>query len=120
MSHINNDVMAKFNGEIVSKFEKSTPYEDDGNVGGLNVTPYLITPLLPFKVSLVMESCVTSMLNPKIWVVELVTLNILTLTKKSLTSTKTFHKVNKTWAHYEHNKCGLPTLNLLSTPQTMG
>ncbi len=63
MSHINDDVMTKLNGEIFSKFEKSTPYEDDGNVGGLNVTPYLITPLIPFKISLVKQSKQTNNLN---------------------------------------------------------
>ncbi len=56
ISHINDDVMTKLNGDIVSKFEKSPPYEDDGNAGGLNVTPYLITPLIPFKISFIKQS----------------------------------------------------------------
>jgi hypothetical protein len=56
MFHINDDMMTKLNGEIVSKFEKSPPYEDDGNVGDLNVTTYLITPLIPFKISFIKQS----------------------------------------------------------------
>jgi len=68
--------VTKFDGEPIFEFEESPPplppplNEDDGNVGGLNFTPYLPNPLVPLKVSLIMESCVTFMvnLNPKLGV----------------------------------------------------
>jgi hypothetical protein len=37
--------------------------------------------------------------------------------KRPFLSTKMFHKFNKTWAQYEHNKCGLSSINLISPPQ---
>jgi hypothetical protein len=55
MSH-NNDVMDWI--KLVSKLKyKESLSNDDGNVGGLNHTPHLVTPLLLFKISLVTKSC---------------------------------------------------------------
>ncbi len=34
---------------------------------------------------------------------------------------KTFHKTNNTWAHYEHDKSGIPIINpILAQHQIMG
>jgi hypothetical protein len=51
-------------GEIfVSKSEKSPPNDYEGGVGGLNYTLHLVKPLIIMSLSL--ESCVTSVMNPK-------------------------------------------------------
>jgi hypothetical protein len=62
MSH-NNGGVTNF-GEIFVSKSKESPLDDgEGGVGGLNYTPCLMKPLI--KVSLSLESCVTSMMNPK-------------------------------------------------------
>jgi hypothetical protein len=52
-----NSVATKFNGEPIFKSKKSV-LDDDG-VGGLSITPHLLNPLVPLKVSFIVESCVT-------------------------------------------------------------
>ncbi len=37
---------------------------------------------------------------------------------KTPTPTKMFRKANITWAHYEHNKCGILAINMTSPPHT--
>jgi len=55
ISH-NNDVMDWI--KLVSKLKyKESLSNDDGNVGGLNHMPHLVTLLLLFKMSLVTKSC---------------------------------------------------------------
>jgi hypothetical protein len=62
MSHNNGGVTNL--GEIfVSEFKESPLDDGEGGVGGLNYTPRLVKPLM--IVSLSLESCVTSMMNPK-------------------------------------------------------
>ncbi len=58
MSH-NNGVVTKFKGELVFKFKESPLDVNDGNVGGQNLTPHLINPLVPLKISFILISCVT-------------------------------------------------------------
>ncbi len=48
---------------FVSKFEESPPDDDEGGLGGLNCTFCLVKPLVTMSLSL--ESCVTSVMNPK-------------------------------------------------------
>jgi len=62
MSH-NSNVVIKFSGELGSKYKESPPNDDEGGVGGLNNTPYLMKPLVIMSLSL--ESYVTSMMNQK-------------------------------------------------------
>jgi hypothetical protein len=106
--------------EHVSKFEKPPSNENVGNVGGSNLTPCLIKPLLYVELFFVLKSCVSSMMNcnqeSKVtnlnlklgcWTCGL----ILTLIQGTYIY-KTFHKANKTQAHCEHNKNGLPAINL--------
>ncbi len=49
--------------KIILKFEESPLDNDEGGVGGLNRTSRLMKPLVIMSLSL--ESCVTSMMNPK-------------------------------------------------------
>ncbi len=60
----NNSEMTKLGDELVFKSKKSPPNGNDGNVGGLNFTPRLVNPLVPLKLSLIMESCAIFMVNP--------------------------------------------------------
>jgi hypothetical protein len=57
-----NSVATKFNGEPIFKSKESS-LDDDG-VGGLSITPHLLNPLIPFKISLIVESCVTFVVHP--------------------------------------------------------
>jgi len=57
-------VATKFNGEFIYKSKESI-LDDDG-VSGLNITPHLLNPLVPFKISLIVESCVTFVVHPSL------------------------------------------------------
>jgi hypothetical protein len=59
----NNGVVTKLDGEPICKFEEFPSYENDDNVCGLNFTPHLINPPVHLKISFVMESYVTFMVN---------------------------------------------------------
>jgi hypothetical protein len=56
-------VVIKLGGELGFEYEKSPPNDDEGGVGGLNLTPCLMKSLEIMSLSF--ESCVTSMMNPK-------------------------------------------------------
>ncbi len=62
MSH-NNGGETNFGKIIIFKFEESPLDDDEGGVGRLNRTFRLMKPLVIMSLSL--ESCVTSMMNPK-------------------------------------------------------
>lgn len=64
MSH-NNGVVTKFKGELVFKFKfrEFPPNVNDGSAGGQNLAPHLINPLVPLKISLILTSCVTSVVT---------------------------------------------------------
>jgi hypothetical protein len=63
MSH-NNGGVIKFEKKSISDFENFLSTDDDeGGVGGLNCTPYPMKPLVIMSLSL--DSCVTSVMNPK-------------------------------------------------------
>ncbi len=44
MSH-NSGVVIKLGGELGSEYEESPPNDDEGGVGGLNLTPWLMKSL---------------------------------------------------------------------------
>jgi hypothetical protein len=52
----NNGVVTKLDGEPICEF-------DDGSVCGLNFTHHLVNPLVHLKISFVIESYVTFMVN---------------------------------------------------------
>jgi hypothetical protein len=60
----NSNAMIKLDGALVFEFEESPQNEIDGRVGGLNLTPHQVNQLVPFKMSLVIKFCVTSMVTP--------------------------------------------------------
>jgi hypothetical protein len=62
MSH-NNGGVTNLGKKVVSKSKESPLDDDEGGVGGLNHTPHMVKPLIIVSPSL--ESCVTSMMNPK-------------------------------------------------------
>jgi hypothetical protein len=62
MSH-NNGVVTNLRCELLFEYEDSPLDEDDGGVGGFNHTPHLVKPLVPFKVSLILESWVIFVMN---------------------------------------------------------
>lgn len=77
MSH-DNIVEIGCEGKFVSKYKESAWDESVGGVGGLNLTPHLVNPLMnPLLVS---APCVTSMVNLNANLgVQILTLNIQTL-----------------------------------------
>ncbi len=64
MSH-NNGVLIKFGGELESKYEEFPSNDDEGGVGGLNYTPCMMKLLVIMSLSLSLEFCVISVMNPK-------------------------------------------------------
>ncbi len=63
MSH-NNGVVIKFGSEHVFEYMESLLDANDDGASALNFTFHLINPLVPLKVSFVIEYCVTSIMNP--------------------------------------------------------
>jgi hypothetical protein len=61
MSH-NNGVVTNLRGELLFEY-KDFPLGEDGGVGGFNHTPDLVKPLVLFKISLILESCVIFVIN---------------------------------------------------------
>jgi len=62
MSH-NNGVVTNLRGELLFEYEDSPLREDDGGVGGFNHTVDLVKPLVLFKISFILESCVVFVMN---------------------------------------------------------
>jgi len=62
MSH-NNGVVTNFKGELLFEYKDSSLSENDGGLGGLNHTPDLVKPLVFFKISFILESCVIFVMN---------------------------------------------------------
>ncbi len=62
MSHDSGGV-ANPREKSISKFEKSLLDDNEGDVGGLNYTLWVMKPLI--TMSLYFESCVTFVMNPK-------------------------------------------------------
>jgi len=63
MSH-DRGVAIKLSDELFMNLNNSPPNDENDDGVGLNFTPHLINPLIPFKVSLVTKSCVIFMVNP--------------------------------------------------------
>jgi hypothetical protein len=55
MSH-NNGGVTNHEGELALKYVESPLDVDDGSVGDLNFTPHCVNPLIPFKISPIIES----------------------------------------------------------------
>jgi hypothetical protein len=62
MSH-NSGGVTNLQEIFVFEYEESAPCDDEGGVGGLNYTSYLVKPLVIMSLSI--ESRVTSAMNPK-------------------------------------------------------
>lgn len=58
-----SSAMIKLDGELAFEFEESPRDENDGRMGGLNLTPHQVNQLEPFKVSLVIKFSVTSVVT---------------------------------------------------------